>query len=112
MNRRRVEDLSDGELIARNPSLLASIAEAKEDLRSGRTFNHAEMLESFEPVSKARFEEIEAFALRIYTPAGWREFLDKPQPVFGGRSARELLDACEYDAVMSALAADHEGAGF
>lgn len=112
MNRRRMKDLPDSELIARTPSLLASIAEAKEDLRSGKTFNHAKMLEALEPVSQARLEEIEAFALRVYTPAGWREFLDKPQPVFGGRSARELLDAGEYDVVMSALAADHEGAGF
>jgi len=104
--------LPDSELIARNPSLLASIAEAKEDLRSGRTFDHAEMLEALEPVSQTRFAEIETFALSVYTPAGWREFLDKPQPVFGGRSARELLDAGEYDAVMSALVADHEGAGF
>jgi hypothetical protein len=60
----------------------------------------------------ARFKEIEAFALRVYTPAGWREFLDKPQPVFGGRSASDLIGAGEYDAVMSALSADFEGAGF
>jgi len=38
------KEFSDSELILLNPSLLASIADAKEDLKAGRTYSHAEML--------------------------------------------------------------------
>lgn len=60
----------------------------------------------------ARFKEIEVLGLQVYTPAGFRAFLHDPQPAFGGKSAGELIDAGEFETVMSALAADYEGLGF
>lgn len=42
------KEFSDSELTLLNPSLIESIAEAKEDLRAGRTYSHVEMLEELD----------------------------------------------------------------
>jgi len=60
----------------------------------------------------AKLKEIQQMGLRVYTPDGFGEFLNTPLPVFGGRCAFDLLSLGDYEAVISALAADFEGAGF
>jgi DNA-binding transcriptional regulator YiaG len=58
-----------------------------------------------------KLQEIVDLGSQIYTPAGLREFLSKPQPVFNGHTAYQLMSIGEYDVVLSALAADFEGSG-
>jgi len=60
----------------------------------------------------SKIKEIVDLGCEIYTPEGLRDFLFKPQPVFKGHSAFQLISIGEYDTVLSALAADYEGAGF
>lgn len=59
-----------------------------------------------------KLREIVDLASMIYTKDGLREFLFTPQPVFGGKTAFQMMVIDEYDAVLSALASDYEGAGF
>lgn len=59
-----------------------------------------------------RIKEIFDLGSQVYTPEGMREFLFKPQPVFNGKTAFQLISIGDYDLVLSALAADHEGLGF
>lgn len=59
-----------------------------------------------------KLKEIVDLGSRIYTPEGLRLFLSKPQPAFAGHTAYQLMSIGEYDAVISALAADYEGMGF
>lgn len=60
----------------------------------------------------AKLKEIKDLGLMVYTPEGLKEFLKTPLPVFGGRSAFDLLMLGDYEPVISALAADFEGTGF
>lgn len=59
-----------------------------------------------------KLKEIVDLGSRVYTPEGLREFLSKPQNVFNGHTAYQLMSIGEYDTVLSALAADFEGLGF
>lgn len=59
-----------------------------------------------------KLKEIVDLGSKIYTPEGLRIFLSRPQPVFDGHTAYQLMSIGEYDAVISALAADYEGMGF
>lgn len=45
-------------------------------------------------------------------PEGIQDFIFKPQPVFDGHRAFQLISIGDYDRVLSALAADYEGTGF
>jgi hypothetical protein len=60
----------------------------------------------------ARFPEVAALGHAVYTDEGLVLFLTTPLPVFGGRTAVELLDEGQAEPVLAALAADHEGLGF
>jgi transcriptional regulator with XRE-family HTH domain len=60
----------------------------------------------------SKLKEIGDLGSRIYTPAGLKEFLSTPLPVFGGRSGLDLIGLGEFEPVMAALAADFEGIGF
>ncbi|MUL35541.1 helix-turn-helix domain-containing protein [Gloeocapsopsis dulcis] len=60
----------------------------------------------------AKLKEIKELGLMVYTPEGFKEFLNTPLPVFNGRCALELLQLGEYETIISALAADYEGMGF
>jgi len=60
----------------------------------------------------AKLKEIIEIGRKVYTPKGLKLFLSTPLPVFGGRTGFELILLGEYDNVISALAADFEGAGF
>ncbi len=60
----------------------------------------------------AKLKEIAELGLMVYTQAGFQEFLKTPLPVFGGRSAFDLLQLGDYETVLSAIAADFEGTGF
>lgn len=54
----------------------------------------------------AKFKEITELGLMVYTAVGFQEFLKTPLPIFGGRSAFELLQSGDYETVLSAIAAD------
>ena len=59
----------------------------------------------------AQLDEIAALGLAVYTSEGFRLFLTTPLPVFGGRTALQVIGLGEGEAVMGALAADYEGLG-
>jgi len=59
----------------------------------------------------ARLAEIVRFGREVYTPDGFVRFLATPLPVFGGRSAYELIAQGEEDRVLGALLTDYEGGG-
>lgn len=60
----------------------------------------------------ARIQEIRDLGLTVYTPDGFRQFLVTPLPAFGHRTPLQLIEQGESEAVIAALAADYEGAGF
>jgi len=59
-----------------------------------------------------KLKEIIDLGCVVYTPEGLQEFIFKPQPVFDGHTAFQLISIGDYDRVLSALAADYEGTGF
>jgi len=59
-----------------------------------------------------KLKDIIDLGCAVYTPEGLQEFIFKPQPVFDGHTAFQLISIGDYDRVLSALAADYEGAGF
>lgn len=59
----------------------------------------------------ARLQEIIDLGTKVYTPEGLREFFSTPLPEFGNKTAFDMFFIGDYDAVLSALAADYEGLG-
>ncbi|PSB01732.1 helix-turn-helix domain-containing protein [Merismopedia glauca] len=57
----------------------------------------------------AKLKEVAELGRMVYTENGLKEFLKTPLPVFGGRSALDLLQLGDYQPVLGALAADFEG---
>jgi transcriptional regulator with XRE-family HTH domain len=60
----------------------------------------------------AHLAQLAELGLTVYTPEGFRAFLTTPMPVFEQRTAMQLLENGQIDAVLSALAADYEGTGY
>ena len=60
----------------------------------------------------SRVIEVVELGRKVYTPEGLEEFVTTPLPVFGHRSAIQLMAEGEYDKVLGALADDYEGLGF
>lgn len=60
----------------------------------------------------AQIQEIRNLGLCVYKPEGFHLFLKTPLPVFSGRTALQMIEQGEADAVLAALAADYEGLGF
>lgn len=60
----------------------------------------------------SRLKEIAELGLTVYTPAGFHLFLRTPLPVFGNRTALQLIETGEAELVLGALASDYEGLGF
>jgi transcriptional regulator with XRE-family HTH domain len=60
----------------------------------------------------ARLEEIASLGTVVYTTEGFSRFLITPLLAFGGRSALQMIEQGQADAVLAALAADYEGLGF
>lgn len=60
----------------------------------------------------AKLEEIRELGLMVYSVRGLKQFLATPLPLFGGRSAGDLIFLGEFDLVIAALAADFEGAAY
>ena len=58
-----------------------------------------------------RLQEIIDLGTKVYTPEGLREIFSAPLPEFGNKTAYDMLSIGDYDAVLSALAADYEGLG-
>ena len=58
-----------------------------------------------------RLQEIINLGTKVYTPEGLSEFFSAPLPEFGNKTAYDMLSIGDYDAVLSALAADYEGLG-
>ena len=63
-------------------------------------------------INISKLKEIVELGCMVYTPEGLREFLFKPQPVFKGHTAFQLISIGDYETVLGAIAADYEGAGF
>jgi DNA-binding transcriptional regulator YiaG len=59
----------------------------------------------------ARLQEIIELGTKVYTPEGLREFFSTPLPEFGNKTAFDMFFIGDYEAVLSALAADYEGLG-
>jgi len=59
----------------------------------------------------ARLQEIIDLGTKVYTPEGLREFFSTPLPEFGNKTAFDMFFIGDYEAVLSALAADYEGLG-
>jgi transcriptional regulator with XRE-family HTH domain len=60
----------------------------------------------------AQIQEVRDLGLCVYTPEGFRQFLKTPLPTFAGRTALQMIEQGQADAVISALAADYEGLGW
>jgi len=58
-----------------------------------------------------RLQEIIDLGTKIYTPEGLSDFFSTPLPEFGNKTAYDMFFIGDYDAVLSALAADYEGLG-
>ena len=58
-----------------------------------------------------KLKEIIDLASQIYSSEGLRDFLSKPQPVFEGRTAYQLMTTGEYEAIISTLIIDLDGSG-
>ena len=59
----------------------------------------------------ARLHEIIDLGTKVYSPEGLSEFFSTPLPEFRNKTAYDMLFIGDYDAVLSALAADYEGLG-
>lgn len=59
----------------------------------------------------AQVQEIVSLGAIVWTPDGLLHFLTSPTPIFGGRSALQLIETGEGERVLSELAADYEGLG-
>jgi len=57
-----------------------------------------------------RFKELVILGLKVFNKAGMLEFLVNPQPVFGNKSAFDMLIIGEFEKVESVLASMYEGA--
>jgi transcriptional regulator with XRE-family HTH domain len=60
----------------------------------------------------AKLQEIVDLGLIVYGSDTFRKYVSLPMPVFGGRTALQLIEQGEADRVYGALAADYEGQGF
>ena len=60
----------------------------------------------------AKLREIVNIGGKVYTPEGLKAFLFTPMPVFGWKTAFDLISVGDYESVIGALAADLDGAGF
>lgn len=60
----------------------------------------------------AKLQEIVDLGLIVYGSDIFRKYVSLPMPVFGGRTALQLIERGEADRVYGALAADYEGQGF
>lgn len=60
----------------------------------------------------AQIQEVRDLGLSVYTPDGFQEFLRTPLPVFGGKTALQLIEQGQADDVLAALASDYEGLGY
>jgi DNA-binding transcriptional regulator YiaG len=58
-----------------------------------------------------RLQEIIDLGTKVYTPEGLSDFFSTPLPEFGNKTAYDMLFIGDYEAVLSALAADYEGLG-
>lgn len=63
-------------------------------------------------VRLAEMQQIGTLGHVVYTDEGFEQFLDSPLPVFGQRTACQLIALGETNKVLGALAADYEGLGF
>jgi len=57
-----------------------------------------------------RLREIIQLGLKVFNAVGFWEFIENPQPVFGNKSALDMLTIGEFDRVESVLASMYEGA--
>jgi DNA-binding XRE family transcriptional regulator len=59
-----------------------------------------------------QLQEIRDLGLRVYTLEGFHLFLKTPLPIFGGKTALQMVEQGQGDEVIAALAADYEGVGY
>jgi len=56
--------------------------------------------------------EIRELGLLVYTLEGFQQFLKTPLPIFGGKTALQMVEQGQSGSVIAALASDYEGLGF
>jgi DNA-binding XRE family transcriptional regulator len=56
--------------------------------------------------------EIVELGHQVYTPEAFHSFISLPMPVFGGRTALQMIEMDEIDRVYGEIVADYEGAGY
>lgn len=64
---------------------------------------------------RAQFAQIQAvrdLGLCVYTPEGFRQFLQTPLPTFAGRTPLQMIEQGQADEVIAALSSDYEGLGY
>ncbi len=76
--------------------------EAREELPASRTAR----------ARLAQLHEIVVLGQIVWMPEGFQRFVTLPMPVFGGRSALQLIEAGEAERVIGQLAAEYEGLGY
>ncbi len=59
----------------------------------------------------AQIQEVRDLGLYVYTPEGFRQFLQTPLPTFAGRTPLQMIEQGKANEVIAALAADYEGLG-
>jgi DNA-binding XRE family transcriptional regulator len=62
-------------------------------------------------IQLSRIQEMRNLGLTVYTAEGFRRFLRTPLPTFHGRTALQMVEQGNVDAVIAALATDYEGLG-
>jgi DNA-binding XRE family transcriptional regulator len=60
----------------------------------------------------ARLRQLTDLGLAVYGPVAFQRFVSLPMPLFGGRTALQLIELGDTERVYGALAADYEGQGF
>lgn len=60
----------------------------------------------------AQIQKMRDLGLSVYTPDGFRLFLQTPLPTFAGRTPLQMIEQGEVGAVIATLAADYEGLGY
>jgi hypothetical protein len=56
--------------------------------------------------------EIVDLGLQVYTPEAFRAYMALPMPVFGGRTALQMIELDDVDRVYGEMVADYEGTGY
>lgn len=85
---------------------------------SAKTVERWEQQQAVSPRTSARIrlqlaqiQDVRDLGRLVYTPEGFRQFLQTPLPAFDGRTPLQMIEQGRASEVIAALAADYEGLG-